>query len=65
MTMNPQDEGIELVRNVREMISLEFDNDARRLVEHYMQVQEAYRTRLIAPAAAPREDATGDTPPRR
>jgi hypothetical protein len=45
--MKIDDEGIRAVRNVREKISAEFDNDPRKLVEHYMVEQEQYRDRLL------------------
>ena len=34
--MRTDDEGIRAVRDVRQRISAEFDNDPRKLVEHYM-----------------------------
>ena len=43
------DEGIRAVRDVREKISSEFDNDPEKLVEHYMEQQERYRHRLFPP----------------
>ena len=44
------------VRDVREKISAEFDNDPQRLVEHYMAEQEKWRDRLLRPVAARRTD---------
>jgi hypothetical protein len=51
-TMKTKDEGIRAVRDVREKISAEFDNDPQRLVEHYMAEQEKHRHRLLRPPAA-------------
>jgi hypothetical protein len=52
--MKTKDEGIRAVRDVREKISAEFDNDPQRLVEHYMAEQEKCRDRLLRPVAARR-----------
>ncbi len=54
--MMTEDEGIRLVRNVREKISAEFANDPDRLIEHYIAEQERYRERLIQPGAVQQTD---------
>lgn len=48
--MKIDDEGIQAVRDVRKKISAEFDNDPKKLVEHYMVEQEKYHNRLLRPA---------------
>ena len=58
------DEGVRPVRNVREMISHQFDNDPEKLVEYYLEKQQEYRDRLLPPASARQgaavdEDARG------
>ena len=55
--MNNDDEGIRAVREVRERISAEFENDPSKLVKHYMMEQEKYRERLLQ--TVPPEDADG------
>ena len=40
------DLGMESTRQVRERISREFDNDPRRLVEHYLDFQKKFEDRL-------------------
>lgn len=45
--MTKEDEGIRAVRDVREKISAEFENDPEKLVAHYMMEQERYRERLL------------------
>ena len=51
------DEGIRAVRDVREKISSEFDNDPEKLVEHYMEQQERYRHRLLPPVGGQHQGA--------
>lgn len=51
------DEGIQAVRDVREKISAEFDNDPEKLVKHYMAQQERYRHRLLRPVGDPDDAA--------
>jgi restriction endonuclease Mrr len=58
--MMTQDDDIRAVRDVRERISAEFDDDPERLVAHYLAEQEKYRDRLLLPAAAQRGDAKDD-----
>lgn len=62
--MKTDDEGIRAVRDVRKKISAEFDNDPRRLVEHYMAEQEKHRDRLLRPGATRRRE-TRTRPARR
>jgi hypothetical protein len=45
--MKKEDEGIQAVRDVREKISAEFENDPEKLVAHYMVEQKRYRERLL------------------
>jgi hypothetical protein len=58
--MMTQDDDIRAVRDVRERISAEFDDDPERLVAHYLAEQEKYHDRLLLPAAAQRGDAKDD-----
>ncbi len=62
--MKTEDEGIRAVRDVRQKISAEFDNDPQRLVEHYMAEQEKHRDRLLRPGAT-RQRGTRTRPARR
>ena len=55
--MQPEDEGIRVVRDVRRKISEEFGHDAARLVGHYIQEQDRFRERLLPSAAAQQRDA--------
>jgi hypothetical protein len=41
------DPAIARVREVRHRISRQFDNDPKKLVEHYMQLQERHKDRLL------------------
>jgi len=43
------DPTIARIREARRRISEECGDDTRRLVEHYVQLQERHRDRLIAP----------------
>ena len=47
MNLPQADPVIDEVREVRKRISKEFGNDPDKLVAHYMQLQEQYRSRLI------------------
>ena len=40
------DLGLEPTRQIREEISKEFDNDPRKLVEHYLNFQKTFEGRL-------------------
>ena len=42
-----EDPAIARVREVRQRISREFDNDPKKLVEHYMQLQERHKDRFL------------------
>ena len=42
-----EDPAIARVREVRQRISRQFDNDPKKLVEHYMQLQERHKDRLL------------------
>lgn len=46
---------IDEIRRIRHQISAEHDHDPRKLVEHYMKLQEQYRDRLIHSRKRPRE----------
>ena len=41
------DPAIARVREVRHRISRQFDNDPKKLVEHYMKLQERHKDRLL------------------
>ncbi len=60
--MQKEDEGNQAVRDVRKAISAEFDDDAEKLVEHYIMEQERHRDRLLRPVAVQQADAA-DRPP--
>ena len=59
MTTNVDDDGVRAVRDIREKISRECENDAEALVAHYVVVQERYRGRVFRPARAQPSDADG------
>ena len=63
--MQTQDEDIRAIRDVREKISAEFDNDPERLVAHYVMEQEKYRDRLLRPVAAQQSDVAQNAPRRK
>ncbi len=46
---------IDEIRKVRHEISAEYDHDPRKLVQHYIELQKAYKDRLIQPHKRPRE----------
>jgi hypothetical protein len=50
--MDRPDPLIDEVREVRRRISERFGNDPRRLVEHYIELQKQYESRLIHPPAS-------------
>jgi hypothetical protein len=41
------DKAIEEIRRIRKEISAEFDNDPKKLVEHYIELQDQYKERLV------------------
>ena len=41
-----EDPAVARVREVRQRISRQFDNDPKKLVEHYMQLQEKHKDRF-------------------
>ncbi len=41
------DKAIEEIRTVRKKISAEFDNDPKKLIEHYIELQDQYKERLV------------------
>ena len=59
--MNGEDEGVQAVRDVRELISAEFGNDPEKLVEHYIIEQERYRDRLLGAVTAQHGDTADDS----
>ena len=62
--MISDDEAIRKVREVREKISVQFNNDPRKLVEHLMEEQRRLSHRLLQTDARPAADATDDVPHR-
>jgi hypothetical protein len=42
-----EDPAIARVREVRQRISRQFDNNPKKLVEHYMQLQERHKDRFL------------------
>ena len=46
---------IDEIRKIRHDISAEHGHDPRKLVEHYMKLQEKYRDRLVRPRERPRD----------
>lgn len=58
--MDKVDEGLRAVREVREKISAEFENDPEKLVAHYIEQQERHRDRLLQPVAAQQDDLAED-----
>lgn len=63
--MKTKDEAIRVVRDAREKISAQFGNDPDKLVDHYMQLQERYRDRLLQPIAAHQRGSADDASRRR
>ena len=65
MDRNPIDPVIDEIRAVRHRISARFDHDPARLVAYYIELQERYRDRLIAPpdATGGRDERQGPTSP--
>ena len=63
--MKKVDEGIRAVREVREKISAEFNNDPEKLIEYYIEQQKQHRDRLLQPVAAQQDDAADDASRRR
>jgi hypothetical protein len=41
------DPAIASIREVRHRISAQFDHDPKKLVEHYMRLQEQHKARLL------------------
>jgi hypothetical protein len=50
------DKTIEEIRRVRKEISAEFDHDPKKLIEHYIELQEQYKERLVKKQAAKKEE---------
>ena len=46
---------IDEIRRIRHEISAEHGHDPRKLVEHYVKLQEQYEDRLVLPRKHPRE----------
>ncbi len=40
---------LERVREARHRISERFDHDPKRLIEHYIELQQKYKDRLVGP----------------
>ena len=53
------DPALTWVREVRHRISQQFDHDPKKFVEHYIQLQERHKDRLLKLAA---EEQTGESP---
>lgn len=49
------DKAIEEIRTVRKKISAEFDNDPKKLIEHYIELQDQYKERLVKKPAPKKE----------
>lgn len=58
MSKLPLDPVIDEIRQVRHEISARFDHDPRRLVEHYLELQQRYEDRLVKAPRAGREKAS-------
>ena len=59
------DSPIARVRKARQEISEQFGHDPKRLVEHYMKLQEQYKERLVNSTEAkpkPEDDKSAETP---
>jgi hypothetical protein len=41
---------LEFIRAVRKRISAQYDNNPRKLVAHYIELQKQYKARLLSPA---------------
>jgi hypothetical protein len=54
-----EDEGIRAVREVRERISVEFENDPEKLVAHYIEQQQRHRDRLLRSVSAQADSGSG------
>ncbi len=52
MTQDRSDPVIDEIREIRERISAQFDNEPARLVAHYIRLQERRGERLIGPPEA-------------
>ncbi|HEV7644589.1 MAG TPA: hypothetical protein VGO50_11645 [Pyrinomonadaceae bacterium] len=50
------DKAIEEIRKVRKEISAEFDNDPKKLIEHYIELQDQYKERLIKKQTSEKEE---------
>lgn len=53
--MTKDDPTIRAVREARQRISATVEHDPRRLVEHYRQLQERHRERLVPQSPQPSE----------
>lgn len=62
--MTQRDQGMAAVREVRERISREHDNDPKRLVEYLMRLQKRHADRLLG-SAGQQGEAADDAPRRR
>ncbi len=50
------DKAIEEIRKVRKEISAEFDNDPKKLIEHYIELQDQYKERLVKKQKSKKEE---------
>ncbi len=49
--MKKTDPGLEHIREIRHKISEEHAHDPKRLIEHYRQIEEKYKDRILDPVA--------------
>lgn len=49
--MKKTDPGLEHIREIRHKISEEHGHDAKRLTEHYREIEEKYKDRVLEPVA--------------
>ena len=56
------DTPLQRVRKARMTISAEYDHDPKKLIEHYMKLQERHHDRLICGAKTPTDDILNELP---
>lgn len=54
-----EEDAIAEVRAARQRISEKFDHDPKKLIEHYMELQQQYKERLVGRAG---KDGSGTAP---
>jgi hypothetical protein len=55
MTKLPPDPVIDEIREVRHQISADLGHDPKRLIDHYMKLQERHKERSLRPTREPGE----------